>query len=133
MCRGRTTTEVAAGGCPLPSGIGEREGCLILNRCAYCVDMHWHDLLGEGDDAQRLNSLSTWREVAFFSEREQAALPWAESVTDLHRTHAGDEDFAPLKTHFTDAEIADLTFAIATMNAWNRLAISFRQPVARRT
>lgn len=103
-----------------------------INGCAYCVDLHWRDLLAEGEDAQRINSLSTWREVSFFSERECAALAWAESVTNLQHNHADDEDFNPLKAHFTDAEIADLTFAIVTMNAWNRLAIGFRQPVVRR-
>jgi AhpD family alkylhydroperoxidase len=105
----------------------------LMNGCAFCVDMHWHELVKEGEDLQRLNSLSTWRETAFFTEREQAALAWAESVTDLHRTHVSDEDFAALRPHFTDAEIVDLTFAISTINAWNRLAISFRSPVARRT
>jgi AhpD family alkylhydroperoxidase len=104
----------------------------LMNGCAYCVDLHWHDLLQGGETPQRINSLSTWREVDFYTEKEQAALAWAESVTDLHRTHAGDGDFAALKAHFTDAEIADLTFAITTMNAWNRLAIAFRNPVARR-
>jgi AhpD family alkylhydroperoxidase len=103
-----------------------------INSCAYCVDLHWRDLLEQGEDAQRINSLSTWREVSFFSERECAALAWAESLTNLHHNHAGDEDFNPLKAHFTDTEIADLTFAIVTMNAWNRLAIGFRQPVVRR-
>jgi AhpD family alkylhydroperoxidase len=104
----------------------------LMNGCAFCVDMHWHDLLKGGEDPQRLNSLSTWRETEFFSEREQAALAWAESVTDLHRTHVSDEDFAALRPHFTDAEIVDLTYAITTINAWNRLAIAFRNPVARR-
>lgn len=104
----------------------------LMNGCAFCVDMHWQELLKEGEDLQRLNSLSTWRETTFFTEREQAALAWAESVTDLHRTHVSDEDFAALRPHFTDNEIVDLTFAITTINAWNRLAIAFRSPVARR-
>jgi len=104
----------------------------LMNGCAYCVDLHWHDLLQGGEDPQRINSLSTWRETTFYTPREQAALGWAESVTDLHRTHVSDEEFAALKTLFTDAEIADLTFAVATMNAWNRLAIAFRNPVGRR-
>lgn len=104
----------------------------LMNGCAFCVDMHWHDLLKGGEDPQRLNSLSTWRETSLFTEREQAALAWAESLTDLHRTHVSDEDFAALRPHFTDAEIVDLSFAVTTINAWNRLAIAFRSPVARR-
>ncbi len=103
-----------------------------INGCAYCVDMHWSDLLASGDDAQRLNSVVTWREVTFFTERERAALAWAESLTNLHSSHASDADFELLRPHFSDAEIADLSFAIAAMNAWNRLAIGFRQPVVRK-
>ena len=103
-----------------------------LNGCAYCVDLHWRDLLKAGADPQHLNSLCTWREVSFFSPREQAALAWAESVNDLHRSHVSDADFEALKPHFSDSEIAHLTFAVAVMNAWNRLGISFRLPVVAR-
>jgi AhpD family alkylhydroperoxidase len=117
-------------GKPLINLVNQRVS--LMNGCAYCVDLHWHDLLQDGEHPQRINSLPTWRETSLYTEREQAALAWAESVTDLHRTHAGDADFAALKPHFTDTEIADLTFAITTMNAWNRLAIAFRNPVARR-
>lgn len=103
-----------------------------LNGCAYCVDLHWRDLLAAGEDAQRLNSLATWREVGLFDDRERAALAWAESVTELHRGHVDDADFAALRPHFSDTEIAELTFAIAQMNAWNRLSIAFRTPVVRK-
>ncbi|MDB6000496.1 MAG: Transposase [Rhizobacter sp.] len=103
-----------------------------INGCAYCVDLHWHDLIEQGDDLQRLNSLVTWHEVSFFSERERAALAWAEELTHIAETHASDEAFAAVHKHFADKEVAELTYAIALMNAWNRLAISMRQPVARR-
>jgi AhpD family alkylhydroperoxidase len=104
-----------------------------MNGCAYCVDLHWRDLVKSGVDLQRLNSLPTWREVpAFYSPREQAALAWAESMTDLHASHVSDDDFAALRPHFSDAEIAHLSFAVASMNAWNRMGISMRLPVARK-
>jgi len=100
-----------------------------INGCAYCVDMHARDLLRRGEDLQRINSLVTWRETDFYSERERAALAWAEAVTDIIRNDASDELFAALKQHFTDREIADIGFAVAIMNGWNRMAIGFRQPV----
>ncbi len=100
-----------------------------INGCAYCVDMHARDLLRRGEDLQRINSLVTWHETDFYSERERAALAWAEALTDIIRSDASDELFAALKQHFTDREIADIGFAVAIMNGWNRMAIGFRQPV----
>jgi AhpD family alkylhydroperoxidase len=100
-----------------------------MNGCAYCVDLHFRDLMAAGEDPRRINSVTTWHETEFFTPRERAALRWAEAVTRIGETHAPDADFAPLKDHFSEAEITDLTFAIALMNAWNRLAIGFRQPV----
>jgi AhpD family alkylhydroperoxidase len=103
-----------------------------INGCSYCVDMHWRDLLAHGEDPQRLNSLITWREVDFFTPRECAALNWAEKVTNVQQGHAPDADYEMLHEHFSDAEIAALTCAIALMNMWNRLGISFRLPVVKR-
>ena len=102
-----------------------------INGCAFCIDKHARDLIKQGDDWQRINSLVGWEETTFYSERERAALAWAESVTLIADTHAPDVLFDELKKHFSDVEITELTYAITLMNAWNRLAISFRQPVAR--
>lgn len=73
--------------------------------------------------------ISTWREVGFYSERERAALNWAESLTKL-ADHHGDHDgaFLPLKGLFSDQEIVELSWAIAQINAWNRMAVGMRQP-----
>jgi len=102
-----------------------------INGCAYCVDLHWRDLLAAGEDPQRINSLLTWREVAFFDARECAALNWAERVTVLRDEQPDDNDYAMVREQFSEKEIAALTFAIAIMNAWNRISISLRNPVAR--
>ena len=100
-----------------------------LNGCAYCVDLHARDLLAQGEDLQRLNSLTTWHETTFFDARERAALAWAEATTQIRESRAPDELFEDLRAHFTDQEIAELTMAASLMNAWNRIAIGFRQPV----
>lgn len=71
--------------------------------------------------------MAGWRVSHEFSARERAALEWAESVTLIAETGAPDSAFEALKAHFSDAEIADLTFAISIMNAFNRLAVSMRQ------
>ena len=98
-----------------------------INGCAFCVDKHSSDLLGKGESQRRINSLVTWHETPFFDARERAALAWAESLTRITETRAPDADFAPLKAHFSDKEIADLSFAIALMNGLNRIAIGFRR------
>lgn len=105
-----------------------------INGCAFCVDMHSHDLLKSGEDQQRLNTLAAWREIAFFTEQERAALNWAERFTDLQKQDGEKEDaaFALMKEHFSESEIANITFAVAIINAWNRLGVSMRPQVARR-
>ncbi len=104
-----------------------------INGCAFCVDLHWHDLLEQGEDAQRLNSLVTWHEVDFFDARERAALAWAESLVDLVDRRADDATFAAVREHFSEHEVAELSYAVALMSAWNRMAIGMRQPVKRRS
>ena len=97
-----------------------------INGCAYCVDLHWRDAMKAGDDARKFNSIITWREASFFSERERAALNWAESLTNVSTTHAPDEDYDLLRAHFSDKEIADITVVISLMNAMNRIGIGQR-------
>lgn len=98
-----------------------------INGCAFCLDMHVTSLRTAEVPTAKLDSLAGWHVADTFSERERAALAWTESLTHVDRTHAPDADFEPLKQHFTDAEISDLTFAIALMSAFNRLAIGMRQ------
>ncbi len=97
-----------------------------LNGCAYCIDMHTKDARAGGETEQRLYALSAWRETPFFSERERAALAWTEAVTLIAEGHVPDEIFQAVRKHFSDKELVDLTFVVAAINAWNRMAISFR-------
>jgi AhpD family alkylhydroperoxidase len=97
-----------------------------INGCAYCVDLHTRDALKAGEDARRLHNVITWREAPFFTPKERAALAWAEVLTLLPDTGAPDADYAEVRRHFDDKELADLTYAIASMNAFNRLGVGFR-------
>jgi AhpD family alkylhydroperoxidase len=97
-----------------------------INGCAYCIDMHWKDLKAIGEKDQRLYELNAWEEGPFYSERERAALEWAEAVTRVADGHVPDSVYERVRPHFSEKELADLTLAIATINAWNRLAISSR-------
>ncbi len=97
-----------------------------INGCAYCLDMHWKDLKSIGETDQRLYELNAWEESPFYSDRERAALAWTEAVTRVADSHVPDEIYERVRQHFNEKEVADLTLAVAAINAWNRLAISAR-------
>ncbi len=97
-----------------------------INGCAYCIDMHSKDARALGDTEQRLYELNAWRETPFYSDRERAALEWTEALTLISETHAPDASYEKLRAHFSEKEIVDLTYAISTINFWNRLAIAMR-------
>ena len=97
-----------------------------INGCAYCIDMHSIDARALGDTEQRLYALNAWRETPFFTPRERAALEWTESLTLVSQTHVPDDVYEAARKEFTENELVDLTYAVATINAWNRLAISMR-------
>lgn len=103
-----------------------------INGCAFCIDMHWSDLIRQDADPRHLNAVAGWREAPFFNDRERAALRWAEIVTATPASDASDEEFERLRAHFSDAEIAELSFAIAAINAWNLLNVSLRNPIPER-
>src|SRR5579862_1034145 len=75
-----------------------------LNGCAYCVDLHWRDALDAGDGARRVNAVAVWHEAPFFSARERAALAWAEALTRITESRAGDPDYAIARAQFADKE-----------------------------
>src|SRR5262245_4154470 len=97
-----------------------------INGCAYCLDMHSKDLRAAGETEQRLYSLDAWRECPYYTERERAALAWTEAVTLIADDHAPDAVHQEVRAHFSERELADLTLAVATINAWNRLSIAAR-------
>jgi AhpD family alkylhydroperoxidase len=95
-----------------------------INHCAFCIDMHTRDARAIGETEQRIYALNAWRETPFFTERERAALAWAEANTLLPN---GIEQalFDEVRQQFSEAQLANLTLAIATINAWNRFGVSF--------
>jgi AhpD family alkylhydroperoxidase len=100
-----------------------------INGCAWCMDMHWQELVKMGVEPRHINAVAGWQEAPFFSDRERAALRWAELVNAMPQRETTDEEFARLKHHFSDEEIAELGFAIAAIRAWNLLNVSFRNPL----
>ena len=97
-----------------------------MNGCAYCLDMHWKDARAAGETEQRLYGLDAWREAPYYTDRERAALAWTEAVTNLHDGHVSDAVYDQARSHFSEKELADLTWLIAAINAWNRVAIATR-------
>lgn len=97
-----------------------------INHCAFCLHMHATDLRRRGESELRLYLLSAWREATLYSERERAALGWAEALTRLPESHAPDDPYAALAAAFSEAEQVWLTLVIGAINAWNRLQAGFR-------
>ena len=96
-----------------------------INGCAFCIDMHTKDARAAGETEQRIFALNAWRETPFFTDRERAALAWTEAVTELN-DGVSDELFEEVRNQLSEKEVVELTWAVAAINAWNRLAISFR-------
>jgi AhpD family alkylhydroperoxidase len=97
-----------------------------INGCAFCINMHTQDARKLGETEQRLYMLSAWQESPLYSDRERAALAWTEAVTLIADTHAPDDLYEELRAHFSEPEMVNLTMLIGAINAWNRIAISFR-------
>jgi AhpD family alkylhydroperoxidase len=100
-----------------------------INGCAFCLDMHSKDLLAAGETEQRLYTLDAWREAPFYTDRERAALAWAEAVTKITNGNIPDEVYETARKQFSEEELIDLTLAVTTINTYNRINIAFRPPV----
>ncbi len=97
-----------------------------LNGCAFCIDMHTIDARAAGESEQRIYVLAAWREAPFYSDRERAALAWTEAVTLVGETQVPDDLYLESLRHFSEEELVNLTWAVVTINGWNRMAIAFR-------
>ncbi|WP_278439660.1 carboxymuconolactone decarboxylase family protein [Pseudomonas oryzihabitans] len=97
-----------------------------INGCAFCLGKHAETLREQGVSQAKLDRLAGWRISERFDGRERAALEWAETLTAVADKGAPDAVYESLRTHFSDAEISDLTFVVALMNAFNRLAVGMK-------
>jgi len=100
-----------------------------INGCAYCLDMHSKDARAAGETEQRLHVLPAWREAPFYSERERAALGWAEALTLVSTHGVPDALYDEVRAQFGEKAMVELTLAVIAINGWNRLAIGFRSEV----
>jgi AhpD family alkylhydroperoxidase len=101
-----------------------------VNGCGVCVDMHWRDLVRQGLEPRHLNSVAGWRESPFFDARERAALTWADAVNALPGRDDTEAAFAIVREHFDDTGIAEISYCVATIRAWNVLNLALRNPIA---
>ncbi|MGD8287690.1 MAG: carboxymuconolactone decarboxylase family protein [Gemmatimonadota bacterium] len=100
-----------------------------MNGCAFCVDMHTKDARAASETEQRLYGLPVWRETPYYTERERAALEWAEAVASVGESRVPDDVYDRARAHFEESELVDLTMAVIAIGGWNRLAVAFRVPV----
>jgi AhpD family alkylhydroperoxidase len=101
-----------------------------INGCAYCLNMHSKDALKYGERQERIFVMSAWREARnWFSEQDQVILELTEQVTLISKHGVSDELFEKAVALFGEVTVANIILAIVSMNAWNRLGISFgKQP-----
>lgn len=97
-----------------------------INSCAFCLQIHLNVSRKLGVPQEKLDLVATWEEAGIFSERECAALAWAETLTRLIGPSISNEDYEAVCRHFSEEEVAFLSVSIATINAWNRLGAAFR-------
>jgi AhpD family alkylhydroperoxidase len=97
-----------------------------INGCAYCLHMHTEEARKLGETPTRIYLLDAWHESNLYSERERSALAWAESLTNISTSHAPDDVYEKVRRQFNEKALADLSIAIAMINAWNRLSIGTR-------
>ncbi len=100
-----------------------------LNGCARCLEIHTKDARASGESDIRIDLVATWAETELYTERERAALRWTEELTLLSSRTVPDEVFEATCAVLDEAEIVQLTMAIITINAWNRLSVAFRAPI----
>ncbi|HEY2582407.1 MAG TPA: carboxymuconolactone decarboxylase family protein [Mucilaginibacter sp.] len=135
--KGRTAMQAFYGFSNYPSKSSVEQSLLNLiyfsvsqiNGCAFCLDMHSKDLRAEGETEQRLYVLDAWREAPFYTEKERAALEWAEALTKLTAVMVLEEIYNDARKHFSAMELIDLTFAVIAINGYNRINIAFGAPV----
>jgi AhpD family alkylhydroperoxidase len=100
--------------------------CSLTNGCEYCIGMHTHELRKHNEPESRIEAVAQWRTSAAFTAVEASALRWAEVMTNIQQGHVPDSEFALIQQHFNERDLVDLTLAIASINAFNRMAIAFR-------
>ncbi len=98
-----------------------------VNGCPYCVDLHTRRLRRAGELDARIDLLPVWRESTQYTDRERAALTWAEAVTRVSETHVPDEVWRAVRPLFTDREMVDLTLLVSAINGLNRFGIALRR------
>jgi AhpD family alkylhydroperoxidase len=114
------------------SGLDKRLVALVkirvsqINGCAYCLHMHTEEAQKGGESDSRMLLLDAWHESHLYTEKERAALAWAETLTHIAETHAPDDVYETARRQFSEKELANLSIAIAMINAWNRLSIGSR-------
>ena len=97
-----------------------------LNGCGFCLDMHIKQAKIHGEGELRLHHLAVWRESTLFMARERAALAWTEVMTRLPEHGVPEDVYARVRTQLSEKELSDLSFVVASINAWNRINIGFQ-------
>lgn len=86
-----------------------------MNGCHFCVDLNSYNLLQATGSAEKAHGVADWRSTSMYTDRERAALEYAEAMTDTSR-RVSPELIATLRPWFDDDGIVSLTAWIAFQN-----------------
>jgi AhpD family alkylhydroperoxidase len=98
-----------------------------INGCSFCVNMHADAARSKGEPDARLHMVSAWHHSRSFTPAERAAFRWAEEITRQASGPPSEEALNELREHFDEEQIVALTWAVAAINCWNRIAVPLGQ------
>ncbi len=99
-----------------------------INGCAFCLQFHLNIARKLEIDPRKFDLLAGWRDAGIYSGREMAALGWAEALTQLTDPQARDAALATAQAEFDEKELVFLAATVASINAWNRIAVGLHFP-----
>ena len=97
-----------------------------INGCAFCLQFHLNAARNAALSQTKLDLVAVWRDAGVFNKREMAALAWTESLTHVTPAGVADDAYEDVSKEFAESELAFLTSAVASINAWNRIAMAYR-------
>ena len=95
-----------------------RERVANINSCEFCMDMNrWYATKDSAENAARYDALPEYRTSPLFTDAERTALDYATELTGNHRVEP--ETFARLARYYSEREICDIVWLVASEHLYN--------------
>ncbi|MGK0250028.1 MAG: AhpD family alkylhydroperoxidase [Oleispira sp.] len=96
----------------------------MINKCAYCIQMHSEHARKHGESEHRIYALPAWQESPLFTAEERAVLALTEEVTLISGHGLSHATYQSCLEFFSEPQVAQLIMQVVTINAWNRIAVA---------